>query len=471
MTSLSIKDGIDMNYTVIKANEYIKANLEKVNTKHRHRFHLMPEVGWMNDPNGFIYYQGYYHLFYQFHPYEAKWGPMHWGHARSKNLIDWEHLPVALAPDLSHEDGCFSGGATLFDDKLYLMYTSHYHQEFQRQEQSLAVSTDGIHFQKGYAPVITINDLPKQASKVDFRDPNPVTIDGKHFILIGSSTQDKKGQILVYQTEDFKTYHFVNNILHPFFGEIAECPDLFELDGKHVLLFSATNLKTDNNRFKNVNSSLYAIGQFDVKTGSFHFEHVDEIDAGHHYYAPQTLSEQNKRVSVAWMEMWGKPYYTAISNHAWAGAMTLPRVLSIQNNRLIQTPISLCDFTKTTQLLSDQSVSNTSKFFVLTGQIGTQSPSAIKIGTPTSYFELRFDDQMVTLDTSSTLLFPLEARSIQHQQNQINFTLVMDNSSLELFMEGVDKTITTRVYFDEELLGIEVKSHNYKNLTLKELNK
>jgi beta-fructofuranosidase len=471
MTSLSIKDGIDMNYTVIKANEYIKANLEKVNNQHRHRFHLMPEVGWMNDPNGFIFFQGYYHLFYQFYPYEAKWGPMHWGHARSKNLIDWEHLPVALAPDLEHEDGCFSGGSIVIDDKLYLMYTSHFHQSYQKQEQSLAISTDGIHFMKYQnAPVITLNDLPIDASRIDFRDPNPVTIDKKHFVLIGSSTTNKQGQILVYRTDDFKTFQYLNSIKHPYFGEIAECPDLFELDGKHVLLFSATNLKTENYRFKNVNSSLYAIGNFNTETGEFLFEHVDEIDAGHHYYAPQTLENAQQRTSVAWMEMWGKPYYTALSNHAWAGAMTLPRTLRVINNRLYQTPISLDNYVSKSVQLNQQTSTIISKHFILEGTVDSTQSIQIRIGSPDNHVELSFNIREITLDTSHTVLFPLEKRSILHDKSIVEFTLIMDNSSLELFIHGLDKTITTRVYFNESELALSYPTHLIQ-LNYKELNK
>ena len=460
-----------MNYTTIKANEYIQQNIEKVNPKHRHQFHLMPEVGWMNDPNGFIFYQGYYHLFYQFYPYEAKWGPMHWGHARSKNLVDWQYLPVALAPDLAHEDGCFSGGSIVIDDKLYLMYTSHYHQAYQKQEQSLAISLDGIHFVKYQnTPVITLNDLPSDASRVDFRDPNPVTIDGKHFVLIGSSSLDKKGQILVYQTEDFKSFKYLNAIRHPYFGEIAECPDLFELDGKHVLLFSSTNLKGDDTRFKNVNSSLYAIGQFNSTTGEFIFLHTDELDAGHHYYAPQTLIQDGKRVSIAWMEMWGKPYFTALSNHQWAGAMTIPRTLHVVNDRLIQTPISLASqVLKSVDLLSNQE-SQISKYFVLEGTIDVSKSSTIKLGFDHNYVEITFDQTKVTLDTSHTSLFPLEERHILHHQNVLNFSLIMDNSSLELFIEGASKTITTRVYFDEDTLNITYPNDALK-LRYKELSK
>ncbi len=460
-----------MNYTTLKANEYIQKNQDKVNLKYRHRFHLMPEVGWMNDPNGFVFYQGYYHLFYQFYPYEPKWGPMHWGHARSKNLIDWERLPVALAPDLIHEDGCFSGGAIVNDDKLYLMYTSHYHQAYQKQEQSLAISMDGVHFVKYQnTPVITLNDLPKDASRVDFRDPNPVTIDGKHFVLIGSSNLNKQGQILIYQTEDFKSFKYLNKIQHPYFGEIAECPDLFELDGKHVLLFSATNLKGDKYRFRNVNSSLYAIGHFNTNTGEFTFEHIDELDGGHHYYAPQTLEKDQKRISIAWMEMWGKPYYTALSNHEWAGAMTLPRVLNVVNQRLIQTPVTLdSKVTKTVDCLKEK-IDKVSKYFVLEGSINPMHESKIRLGFNNNYVELVIHQNDISLDTSHAALFPLEKRQVRHHLAKVDFTLVMDNSSLELFIHGLDKTITTRVYFDESELELTYPSHALK-LIYKELNK
>ena len=473
MTSLSSKEGF-MNHTKEQANNYITAQKTMVNPKHRHHFHLMPEVGWMNDPNGFIYFEGYYHLFYQFYPYEAKWGPMHWGHARTKDFVRFEHLPVALAPDLAHEDGIFSGGAAVYQNKLVLMYTSHYHQAYQLQEQSLAESTDGIHFDKvGNKPVITINDLPEGSSKTDFRDPNPVEIDGKHFVLIGSSTLDKQGQILVYQTEDFKTFRYLNAIKHPLFGEIAECPDLFLLDGKHVLLFSATNLKQVNGRFKNVNSSLYAVGHFDSTTGEFNFEHVDELDAGHHYYAPQTLLNPNQeRVSIAWMEMWGKDYYTALNDHKWAGALTLPRRLHVLNNKVIQTPMHLDDL----KVLQEKTVSHqaihSSKYFHLSGTIKPNQDFMLQIGESNDYVSFKVSKDSITLDTSKTALFPLEARMVTHDLEIVSFDLVMDNSSLELFIKDLDKSITTRVYFNQDTLPIKVTLGQQKDyqITLKELS-
>lgn len=139
-----------MKESIRKANQYIDENREKVDQQYRGAFHLLPPIGWMNDPNGFVYFRGEYHLFYQFYPYDSVWGPMHWGHAKSKDLLHWEELPVALAPSESYDkDGCFSGSAIVKDDKLYLLYTGHVDDEQKREEtQCLAVSTDGITFEK-----------------------------------------------------------------------------------------------------------------------------------------------------------------------------------------------------------------------------------------------------------------------------------------------------------------------------------
>ncbi len=458
-----------MKFSIKKANEFIENNKHNVNPKYRHKFHLMPEVGWMNDPNGFIFYNGHYHLFFQYYPYEPKWGPMHWGHAKSKDLIRWTHLPVALAPDLEHETGCFSGGSIEYNKELLLMYTSHFEGNYKLEEQSIARSVDEVNFIKNGKPVITIDDLPTNASKIDFRDPNPVIIDGKIFILIGSQTLDNKGQILVYTTKDFKTFSYLNSIKHPLFGEIAECPDLFDLDGKHVLLFSATNLKQNNNSFKNTNSSLYAVGHFNTITGEYTFEHISEIDAGHHYYAPQTAFDEN-RVAIAWMEMWHKPYYTAQINHLWTGSMTLPRVLNVRNNRLYQTPLNINEYVKNIKNISLVDTTKTLKYFILEGQVNKNDITTITIGHESDFVELLITPEKIILDTSKTKLFPLEKRSINHNLTLVDFQLVMDNSSLELFVKDVDKTITTRVYFETDYVNITHRGNNIEKLFLKELN-
>ena len=136
-------------YTVERANQFIQKNKDEVNRKFKPKHHFSAEIGWINDPNGFVYFQGEYHLFYQFYPYDSVWGPMHWGHAKTKDFVNWEHLPVALAPDMPYDkDGCFSGSAIVKDDVLWLMYTGNVEQEDGtiRQIQNMAYSKDGSYY-------------------------------------------------------------------------------------------------------------------------------------------------------------------------------------------------------------------------------------------------------------------------------------------------------------------------------------
>ena len=136
----------------------------------------------MNDPNGFSFFKGWYHIFYQYYPYAAQWGPMHWGHARSRDLVHWETLPTALEPD-ENENGCFSGSAVVYDDKLWLIYTGHHtpnavDPEDFYQDQRVAWSEDGINFTKyGANPVFR---TPAGNTK-HFRDPK-VWQDGDTFM-------------------------------------------------------------------------------------------------------------------------------------------------------------------------------------------------------------------------------------------------------------------------------------------------
>lgn len=448
-----------MKFTLDNANKYIEENKDKVVKKHRHNLHLMPEVGWMNDPNGLVFYKGEYHAFYQYYPYEPVWGPMHWGHAKSKDLYNWEHLPVALAPDLEHEHGCFSGGSVVVDDELYLLYTSHFDNGKQLQEQSLAITTDGINFKKYLnKPFLTIEDLPEDSSKVDFRDPNPIEIDGNKFILIGSKNNNDEGQFLVYKTEDFKTYEYLSKIgPNKMFGVMAECPDLFELDGKHVLLFSGTSLKRDGNRFRNVNSSLYAVGHFDVNTGHYEIEHMDEIDLGHHFYAPQTiLNDKGERIMIAWMDMWEKPYYTANINHNWTGALTFPRKLSLKDNKLIQSPFNVGSVFKTEVEFNQNILLD--KTYRLKANINTKDETKLTFGNKDNFFSINVLNDTLELNTETTKLYPMGKRYVElNGLNNIEIELFMDVSSIEVFIKDLDKTITTLTYFDEDKINLNIE--------------
>ncbi len=335
--------------TLREARKYEEASAKSISMQERPAFHLSPYTGWMNDPNGFSYYQGQYHLFYQYYPYDTKWGPMHWGHAVSKDLLHWEFLPAALAPDTpADRDGCFSGSAiTLPDGRHLLMYTgvlakpAEPESRMDEQTQCLAVGNGEDYEKYGGNPVISAADLPAGSFPQDFRDPKLWQgRDGNYYCVVGSRPADKSGQILLYKSADAFHWEFVKVLLanENRFGRMWECPDFFELDGKWVLLTSPQDMLPEGFEYHNGNGTLCLIG--DMEEGVFDFRpfHDQSIDYGIDFYAPQTvLAPDGRRIMIGWMQNWDTLLYE--KERKWFGQMSLPREITIRNGRLWQVPI------------------------------------------------------------------------------------------------------------------------------------
>ena len=313
------------------------------------RFHVTGGIGWINDPNGFAPYKGEYHLFFQYYPYDTKWGPMHWGHVKTSDFIRWELLPAALAPDTDYDrNGCFSGSSVeLPDGRQLLMYTGVRNIRRRNgkidsfQTQCIAVG-DGVDYDKYEAnPVIDASTLPEGASVHDFRDPKIWREDGKFYAVIGNRPEDGSGSILLYESEDAIHWQFVSVLAacHNQYGRMWECPDFFPLDGKHVLLVSPQEMAAIGLEFHPGNANVALIGKFDRKTNHLLREYVQAIDYGLDFYAPQTLlTEDGRRVMIAWMQNW-ETSTCKVEELRFFGQMSLPRELSVRNGRLCQNPV------------------------------------------------------------------------------------------------------------------------------------
>ncbi len=196
-----------MTYSISKAEQELQAKRETLNLRWYPRYHLAARAGWINDPNGLVWFNGWYHAFYQHHPYSTQWGPMHWGHARSKDLVHWEHLPVALAPEGPEDkDGCFSGSAVVDGDTLALIYTGHkFHGDASDeanlyQVQCLATSRDGVCFERQGIVVDTPPGLHH------FRDPK-VWREGDSWYMIVGARDGETGQVRLYRSADLHQWH------------------------------------------------------------------------------------------------------------------------------------------------------------------------------------------------------------------------------------------------------------------------
>lgn len=327
-----------------RADAYIAENKKLCNGLYRPKYHFASPCGWINDPNGFVYFRGEYHLFFQFAPYSSAGGLMYWGHAKSKDLVTWENLPIALSPDMPYDkSGCWSGGAIEKDGKLYVMYTGHREENGERvQTQNLAVSEDGIRFEK-YArnPVITADSAPEGVKKEDFRDPFVWQKEGVYYCLVGTLNYGKPATLL-YRSEDLFRWEFVNVFLsREHSGYCYECPNYAEIDDRALLLLSPVDFPREGDMFTNCNSVVYSTGHTDYAKGVFEGGAFREADGGTDFYATQIArSPRGECVMIAWMNLWNRTFVTDALKHGWSGALTLPRTLKIVGGELRQAPVA-----------------------------------------------------------------------------------------------------------------------------------
>ncbi len=331
------------------ANTYVERYQRNTIKEYKPGYHISPPVGWLNDPNGFSIFKEEFHLFYQYHPYSSVWGPMHWAHLISKDMIKWEWCPIAIAPEEIYElDGCFSGTAIDDNGEHVLIYTSHLHpnpgnKSVYRQQQCLAKSMDGVHYEKSSLnPVIRTDEIPEGNDLQDFRDPKLIKRNNIYYCVVASKSHDGSGQLLVYESEELSNWKYKGILCSSenLIGKMWECPDVFSCNGKDVLLISPMFMKQRDYEFSNLHSAICVLGNFDLDKPLFEIENYFEIDLGLDFYAPQTvLTSDGRRVMIGWMQTWERNYPTNDMKHNWTGAMTLPRELSIVEGKLIQKPV------------------------------------------------------------------------------------------------------------------------------------
>ena len=479
------------------ANNYIAEHQSQV--KIRPAFHFTAPIGWINDPNGFSYFKNAHHLFYQYHPFDTNWGPMHWGHAKSDDLIKWEHLPVALAPDKEYDcDGCFSGSAIAVKDELCLMYTGNISSVYQktddlekvRQNQNLAFSTDGIHFTK-YAdnPILDEKYLPPNSLPQDFRDPKIVYINGMFYAFIASKHKIDGGQILLYRSKDGVNweYHSIVASSQNQFGTMWECPDLFALgsDGlADILMISIINENISGPK----HTTQYFIGNMDYATGTFEWKYTDELDCGFSFYAPQTMEDSSgRRIMIAWLNLWESAMPTAA--FGWNGMMTVPRILTTKNNKLYQMPVDeIKSYRRNPVFYKNLNFKGTLQ---LEKVAGNQLDIEISLDlSNTESFGIKFckgkacetlfmydcNNSQMLLDRSKNGEVLLEAitaenehhyirrRPLKLEKNILKIRALVDHYSLELFLNDGELVLSSTVFPHEDGDQIEFFSAGIANI-------
>ncbi|MBW5447589.1 glycoside hydrolase family 32 protein [Cohnella sp. CFH 77786] len=464
--------------------------------KYRPRFHFTPPANWMNDPNGLVYFNGEYHLFYQHYPHGTKWGPMHWGHAVSRDLMTWEHLPVALAPD---EKGMIFSGSAVVDwhdttgffggqPGLVAIFTHHEDQQGaaprQKQSQSLAYSRDSgrtwVKFEGN--PVLGSDEF------ADFRDPKVFWHpDTRMWVMILACGRT----VRLYRSPNLKEWSFCSEFGHGIGSHdgVWECPDLFELpvDGDRgkrtwVMLVSIAN----EPGIPEGSRTQYFTGQFDGNTfvPDEASRQVRWIDYGRDNYAGVSWSdipeEDGRRIYVGWMNNW--KYADATPTESWRGAMTIPRELALETrNRevaLIQRPVKEWEAQRALLFEAEgKSVGELNAQFkehpLETYEI--EAEFELAEGIEALGFKLRTSaseetvvgcsvkDQAVFVDRTRSgavdfhELFPgRHQASLQPDLKRLHLRIIVDQASVEVFANDGQIAITDLIYPSPDSLGLSL---------------
>ena len=424
-------------------------------------FHITGEKGWINDPNGVIKFQGKYHVFYQHHPYSNEWGPMHWGHVVSIDLLNWTYEPIALTPgDEFDKDGCFSGSSIVVGNRLYITYTGFINNEDPEkviQQQCLAYSDDGVHFTK-LGLIIGKDKLPEGYASNDFRDPKIFKRGDTYYILAAARKLGAKGRILLFKSIDLLNWEFVADVLEEgSTGKMIECPDFIEDLG--LLTYCEQDQTVDGYKHLNINSTYYRHGK--LKDNKFISDSYGTVDYGFDFYAPQTIAGEN--ILIGWMEMWARTYPSA--KYGFVGQLTVPRYVSVENGKLLQKPVifgKLSRKTRFSRTYSDNLTIGTLMLEVeglkklnINLRKGKDEVTKFYLDKKDFVFDRSKSGEVITgLEKDELSVKGIRKMPYEKKDKDIIY-IVMDKYSVEIFVNGLS---TSNVIYPKDTSdGLEIK--------------
>ena len=452
----------------------IEKNADMTEGRFRLGHHLMPPVGWLNDPNGLCWYKGKYHVFFQYAPFDVEGGLKFWGHYTSEDMIDWKYEGTALYPDSSYDcHGVYSGSALVDDGKLHLFFTGNvkidgdydYINEGRETSTLHVESEDGIHF-SNKEEVISFSEYPEEFP-CHIRDPKVWKENGKYFMVLGGRLKGDKGAVLVYESGDLKEWKLLRTITTPeVFGYMWECPDYFELDGEKILSVSPQGLTREEFRFQNIYQSGYFILKED---GSVDVKDFREWDMGFDFYAPQTFTDvQGRRILIGWMGMpdADEEYVNKTIEEGWQHCLTVPRELKLKDGKILQYPVKeLENLRKEKTVLNDENSAVELRVEVNEGF----DLILEEIALTGSSFQISMGGQMLFRYENGTaeIGFPGvtgAGRKVRKAQiNELrNIRFLVDTSAAEIYLNDGETVFSTRYYPDREDLLLKIQGGKFK---------
>ncbi|EXI62352.1 fructosidase [Mannheimia granulomatis] len=413
-------------------------------------YHLAPETGLFNDPNGLIFDGEKYHIFAQWFPYGALHGMKHWQHFMTKDFQTFEKGEVLIPDELFESHGCYSGGAILWQDKIAAFYTGN----TRRPSDNARVPHQNIAIFDKSGKLLEkrcIINQPPQGYTEHVRDPKPyITCDGKIRFVLGAQRDNLTGTALIYEMDNLEnTPRLIGELAVQDFDNshvfMWECPDLFRLDEKDLFVWSPQGKLRESHQFQNNYHATYALGK--LEGNSLAAEHIEELDYGFDFYAPQTV-ENSDRIMFGWVGLPDLTYPT--DRFQWHSMLTLPRKLSLKNGKVVQQPIVHLNDLQAVEISENFASLNLDTAYL---QISVENqPLVLDFFTNDKGQQLtmRFENGVFSLDRSQSEQTELMEKfgSVRHckLEKLETIEIFFDRSIVEIFLNGGEKVLTSRFF-------------------------
>ena len=463
----------DINLNVAKFYKRRRKNNWRLN------YHLEAPFGLINDPNGLVQYKGEYHIFFQWNPFSCEHRFKHWGLFKTKDFINYTYPKAVLQPNNRFDkNGVYTGSGYALDDRIELLYTGNVKNKYGKREsyQCRAICDENGNVEK---KGIVVNKIPKGYT-TSFRDPKIFERNGKYYFIIGAQTKDLKGRVLLYSSSDFEKWNYEGEIKTSYddFGYMWECPNLINIDGKDILIFSPQGLEREEFRYQNIYQAGYIVGNLNFETLEFVHGEFEELDFGTDFYAPQIFKDENKReIMFGWMGLPEEEKYHPTASKGWVYSLTMPRELKIKDNKIYQIPLNemsslrkdKIESLENEKIESWKSVNIKENSYELILEVEKSEASQFEMKMAMSeneYSSLKidFENNYGIFDNSEMLKGLKSIRKFKFKDNmdKINIHMFMDKSAIEIFINDGEVVISSRIYPKEGSNELEIISADGK---------
>lgn len=452
--------------------ESAEREIAKINQDQwRLSFHLMPPVGWMNDPNGLCQMNGIYHVFFQYSPLSATGGIKLWGHYTSQNLLKWKYEGVTLIPDNEFDrDGIYSGSGYVENGQMHLFYTgnvkengAHNYVCEGRGSATIYVKYEDGQILRNKKPVLKNEDYPKNYS-CHIRDPKVWKEQDQYFMVLGGRTQEDEGRVLVYTSHNLEQWKFCNELkTKDYFGYMWECPDLFEMEGQYILAVSPQGINREEFRYQNIYQSgyFYLDGDFQL---DYQLRDFQEWDFGFDFYAPQTFKdEKGRRILIGWMGLSDseKEYQNPTIENGWQHALTMFREITMKAGKLLQMPIEEYQELRDglIQMENDTIITNLKTFELELNQ--EENEDVLIVFSEGLVLKYSHQEEVFSMEFINNMGAGRTLRKTKIEKLKA-IQMFVDTSSIEIFINQGEKVFTTRYYNALNENSIEIVSNTEK---------